>query len=86
MGMQLKPSLRWWQVAQQRGLLRDSSDDFNPSRIGSPYCGVSLSYLEALVASVKLVCDESQLPNGTTRDAMQQIIMPALLKSGNGSR
>ena len=88
MSLKAKVSYRWWQIAQGRGLIKDgSSDDFNPSRIGTLYCGVSLAYLEAFIASLNQVYDEYvDLPRGTTAEAMQQIIMPALLKMGNGTR
>jgi|LauGreDrversion4_1035100.scaffolds.fasta_scaffold226459_1 hypothetical protein len=88
MSLKAKASYRWWQIAQGRGLIKDgSSDDFNPSRISHPYCGVSLAYLEALLASLNQVYEEyADLPRGTTADAMQQIILPSLLKLGNGTR
>ena len=88
MSLKVKASYRWWQIAQGRGLIKEgSSDDFNPSRIGLPYCGVSLAYLEAFLSSLNQVYDEySELPRKTTAEAMQQLILPALLKAGNGTR
>ena len=85
--MKLTPSLQWWRVAQERGLIRDAaSDDFNPSRIATQYCGVSLSYLETLASSIQLVNGERGVQNESTKNSMQQVVMPALVKSGNGTR
>ena len=82
--LELTLSLRWWQESQNRGLIRDASDDFDPSRIATPFCGVSLAYLEEVAASLDRCLDKSLQPS--TRTIMHEIIGPALTKSGGGKR
>ena len=88
--VELTPSLEWWRVAEQRGLLRTHSDatqgGVNTSQVAAPLCGVSLAYLESLASSLQPVQEERGPPNESTRDTMQQVIMPALLKKGQGKR
>lgn len=80
-------SLVWRRVAQQLGLVRDQSsaqpDVFDPSRLPSFLCGVSLSYLEALASSLHSIPGASDLSTG---DVMQQILLPAIPKLGKGNR
>ncbi len=77
-------------MAQQKGLVRDSTDaqDFNPARVGTQFCGVSLAYLEALAETIDLVQDERGVANeGTTcTEVMLQLVMPALSKKGKSTR
>ena len=79
-------SLVWRLAAQQLGLVRDQSsapDVFDPSRLPAFFCGVSLSYLEALASSLHSIPGASDLSTG---EVMQQVLVPAISKLGKGNR